>query len=280
MSGVNLTPYYPSLEHFHKEGTEFLQNIFTEVGWRLLYVFCVDVVISVFIRAFIIGNDHGRNSQLGTFLFRNLPGRWFLLHSLWNIWIVLGTWEDFLRTIEKPSDACNKDREYNLAPTFLSMALHLYHCVAPWYAKNLNLQDLIHHVGFAICGLGYMSLWYSWGPGANFAFFFLTGLPGAVDYFLLALVKWKKMHRMTEKKINVSINNWCRGPGCVVAAAWTFSCYREGIMDPPLYIVVVQLLLLVLNGQYYASRVTRNYQMLLTSEELSSSKNTRANKVS
>ena len=279
MTGTVLTPYYSSFNHFQKHGTEFVQNTFSEIGWRLIYVFCIDLTISVFIRAFIIGKDRDSSHQ-GVFLFRNLPGRWFLLHSLWNIWIVFGTWEDFLKTIEKPSDAANKDREYNLAPTFLSMALHLYHCIAPWYAKSLNFQDLVHHVGFAICGLGYMSLWYSWGPGANFAFFFLTGLPGAIDYFLLALVKWKKIHRNTEKKFNVIINNWCRGPGCVVAAAWTFVCYKEGIMDPPLFIVTAQLLLLVLNGQYYASRVTRNYQMILTSEEIRSPKTDRVKKMS
>ena len=42
----------------------------------------------------------------------------------------------------------------------MSMSLHLYHCVAPWFAKGLTFQDYLHHFLFA---------------------FFLFGSPEAVE---------------------------------------------------------------------------------------------------
>ena len=55
-----------------------------------------------------------------------------------------------------------------------------------------------------------------------FNMFFLTGLPGCIDYFLLGLVKLNILDKLKEKQINVYINNWIRGPGCVIGSAFTY----------------------------------------------------------
>ncbi len=39
----------------------------------------------------------------------------------------------------------------------------------------------------------------AYGPIANLYFFFICGLPGAIDYFMLALVKVQKEKRKKEK---------------------------------------------------------------------------------
>ena len=123
-------------------------------------------------------------------------------------------------------------------------------------------SDFMHHIVFAICGLGSMSLAWSWGPGANFAFF-LTGFPGGVDYFMLAMVKLKIMNRITEKKLNTPINTYMvQEVLVVISAAWTYSNYVQGIMEPPVFIVILQMILLFVNGQYYATRIALNYQKL------------------
>ena len=266
-------PYDSSLTHFDKSGVQLVQTTTVKILWRLFSILFLDLLIGFFLTFFILGtkcnNSNGKCSKCARVL-DSMPGRWFLLHALCNAVIVLGTIEDFKRTIDNPNIACSRDSEYNLAPTYLSMALHLYHCIAPWYRKKLTYQDIMHHFVFAICGLGYMSLAWSWGPGANFAFFFLTGFPGGVDYFMLGMVKLNFMDRMMEKKINTIINAWCRGPGCVIAAAWTYSNYVQGIMDPPFGVVMLQMILLVFNGQYYATRIALNYQKVKTTKELSS----------
>ena len=273
-------PYDSSYDHFGKNGQELIYTTVYKIFLRLFYVFILDILIGiVLMRLGGKSKTNSSNNNSGILnLFENLPGRWFLLHAFWNVGIVLGTLEDFKRTIDNPINACDKTLEYNLAPSYLSMALHLYHCIIPWYAKSLTFQDFMHHIVFAICGLGSMSLAWSWGPGANFAFFFLTGFPGGVDYFMLAMVKLKIMNRITEKKLNTLINTWCRGPGCVISAAWTYSNYVQGIMEPPVFIVILQMILLFVNGQYYATRIALNYQKVVTTEKLSPKRNIRKGK--
>ena len=194
-------PYDSSFNHFDKSGMQLVNSTIYKIFLRLIYVLTLDLIIGFCLIYFTTQIDKNKKSVIKPFMiFENLPGRWFLLHAFWNVGIVLGTLEDFKRTVADPSNACNYQLEYNLSPSFLSMALHLYHCIIPWYAKSLTFQDFLHHIVFAICGLGSMSLAWSWGPGANFAFFFLTGFPGCVDYFMLAMVKLKVMNRITEKK--------------------------------------------------------------------------------
>jgi hypothetical protein len=170
-------------------------------------------------------------------LTNDYPGRWFLLHAVWNLGITLACIPDVITTLRKPSEACSPLKPYNLMPTLMSMSLHLYHVIAPWFWKNLTKEDIFHHLIFAIGGLGSISVLWTWGPGANFAFLFLTGLPGGMDYFMLGLVKLNMMDRLGEKKINSFINAWIRGPGCTMAAAWTYSAWRDGpdSIGPPGY---------------------------------------------
>lgn len=40
----------------------------------------------------------------------------------------------------------------------------------------------------------------------------LCGLPGAIDYFLLALVRMGKIKKGSEKKVNALLNLWFRMP--------------------------------------------------------------------
>jgi len=120
---------------------------------------------------------------------------------------------------------------------------------------------------------GSISVLWTWGPGANFAFLFLTGLPGGLDYLMLGLVKLKIMKRLDEKKINSFINAWVRGPGCTAAAAWTYSAWRDGPerMGPPGYAVLLNASLLFYNGNYYSQRVVANEARCRTLEDVKNS---------
>jgi hypothetical protein len=154
-------------------------------------------------------------------LTSDYPGRWFFLHAIWNFGITIACIPDIIESLNQPSHACSPKKMYNLMPTLMSMSLHLYHCCAPWFWHKLTKEDFFHHIVFAIGGLGSVSVLWSWGPGANFSFFFLTGFPGGLDYFMLGLVKLRLMNRMKEKEWNSFINAWIRGPGCTAAAAFT-----------------------------------------------------------
>ena len=50
---------------------------------------------------------------------------------------------------------------------------------------------------------------------SSFALFFLSGLPGAIDYMLLYLVKTNKINSVTEKKIYTFLSAYIIAPGCI-----------------------------------------------------------------
>ena len=190
---VHQVIYEPSKPYFEREGWARLEDTASRVLSYQLYVLCLDVAIAIFVSGFSRSSskvdEKGGKSRYFS-LMKPEPGRWFLLHAFWNAAITLGTLQDFYSTVKDPIHAVDQDREYNLAPTMMSMSLHLYHCIAPWYFASLSFQDFLHHFVFAICGLGSLSLIWPWGPGSNFAFFFLTGFPGklhsrAVDFFFI-----------------------------------------------------------------------------------------------
>ena len=87
-------------------------------------------------------------------------------------------------------------------------ALHVYHVAA---YTDLRFVDHLHHIIMVfLC----MPLFYTagYGPLANYNMFFVSGLPGGLDYVMLALVRSKKLKKLVEKKWNTSINVWMRSP--------------------------------------------------------------------
>ena len=65
--------------------------------------------------------------------------------------------------------------------------------------------DYFHH-GLFIPTIALPGQVYRWGPLSNFQAFFISGLPGGIDYLLLGLQKVGKLNHMTEKRINANLN--------------------------------------------------------------------------
>jgi hypothetical protein len=96
----------------------------------------------------------------------------------------------------------------------------------------------------------------------NVVGFFLTGLPGGMDYFMLVLVKLGKMDRLTEKRYNTRIMTWLRGPGALSASFMLYiicldpsnrSDYRHWYT--PWAVLLVAFLCFV-NSQFYLLQVS------------------------
>jgi hypothetical protein len=94
-------------------------------------------------------------------------------------------------------------------------AIHLYHCLA----FPLPAADIFHHVTFVsvLCGLA-IPFKQMGGCANNFGCFFLSGLPGGIDYVLLVLVREGRLAKMAEKRWNARINTWLRAPPMTVYA--------------------------------------------------------------
>ena len=106
----------------------------------------------------------------------------------------------------------------NYRAATLAFSLHIYHIM--WYFNKLRFDDWLHHilsVGIALP----LTLFSSSGSLLGHSLFYLTGLPGFIDYFLLFLNRNGCIKRMTEKKINNILNLWLRCPGCIAHSTLT-----------------------------------------------------------
>eukprot|EP00760_Papus_ankaliazontas_P025432 PhM_4_TR2709/c0_g1_i1/m.34140 len=182
-------------------------------------------------------------------------GRWFLLHAVVNAVVVTMCAGDAWVAVTDPIHSAVGD--YNLWTVYIIAAVHIYHMVG---YSNLTVQDWVHHLVFAsvICLAG---LVFTVGPGLGLIAFFVCGLPGGLDYFMLALVKLGKMRLNTEKRWNARIMVWLRAPGCIVTA----NCFYVTCLYGPRALTNVEFaaaigvaLLCFVNGQYYMQRVVGN----------------------
>ena len=81
--------------------------------------------------------------------------------------------------------------------------------------------------------IGGINFTYPHGTGCNVLCFFISGLPGGLDYLLLAGVKAGRVAAYTEKRLNCSINTWIRGPGITAFCALCVSCWARPYPGTP-----------------------------------------------
>ena len=211
--------------------------------------------------------------------FNSEMSQWFFLHSIANLFVVVGAVPDFYFASFRPASslsvafcASSSLPAYACSdwPTCIIVSVHIYHMLA----FKLGSEDLFHHLTFVpIIGGGHFL--YPWGLAGNLLCFFISGLPGMVDYFLLALYKDKQISSLTEKRINLSINVWLRSPGIVMFCCLTLVCW----LQPPVGTPASDLMpwwaffpamgLIFYNGQYYGMRVIGNYYIRITQDSYS-----------
>jgi len=177
-------------------------------------------------------------------------GRWLWLHAAGNMVVAVTAAPDLYKTFRDPLRAF--EGEPSLYPILMIPAIHLYHL----FCFHCSKADWVHHVVFAgiICPMG---LFLKTGPIANAVAFFICGLPGGLDYIMLALVKHGYLSRLREKVWNARINVWIRSTGLVFCAATIYvGCVAGG--ETPGVAAAIGALLCVVNGQYYMQVVVGN----------------------
>ena len=101
------------------------------------------------------------------------------------------------------------------------------------------------------------------GALLDHSLFYITGVPGMIDYMMMFLVRNKKLNKMTQKKINTYINLWLRCPGCVSLSTLTTVVYVNSsnlIFDEIQSVMVIAIIFLVFwNGVYFMNLVVRDY---------------------
>jgi hypothetical protein len=185
--------------------------------------------------------------------------KWFLLHFIGNMIIVLYATNDLINAIYDPLHALLGN--YTLEPTIFAIVLHIHHL---FFYTNISFDDIIHHFGFVLT-LGLIAMLWSWGPATNVMLFFMCGLPGGLDYLLLALVKLELIESITEKKLNTYINLYIRSPGILFTVFLLYIYVIENYNVnhhydvAPIYIIIIAFILMFINAQYYLGRVVFSY---------------------
>ncbi|VVU94525.1 hypothetical protein CPAV1605_250 [seawater metagenome] len=131
---------------------------------------------------------------------------WFLLHSIMNICTFYSIIPDIFYSLYNWNQILSIEPD-NWWGYAIVIAGHIYHCLA----YELNSADIFHHVTMFVFAVPY-TLIYQPYLMSNLPILTINGIPGAIDYFLLYLVKIGKINSDMEKYINVHLNIWFRCP--------------------------------------------------------------------
>lgn len=203
-------------------------------------------------------------------------GRYFSLHVLCNAYVTVVHFDDVIKTLSDPSNAAFGPCDNS--GTAVMTALHLYHIA---FYRPLDMIDWIHHV-LMVGILAPMAYVVQPGYMLGFSAFFVTGLPGGLDYIMLVCVKMGWMRPLTEKRLNANIQTLLRAPGCIINAfmiwvTWIellkrkaagieplFNVHSYATQNIPLYSVCLPIMILNMaalfwNGTFFARRVVESY---------------------
>ena len=188
--------------------------------------------------------------------------RWKCIHAFANLLISFFCINDLLKTAVDPIGATKGVRgvDYSMKPAYMILCLHIYHLL-PFMRFKLHDGDVFHHLVF-VGIVGPVGIAFDTGPLQNFVAFFICGLPGALDYIMLVLVKLKMLSRYDEKVWNARINVWLRSPGLTIASCFIYLGILYGDDDSrckkmPILSFLTAALILI-NGQYYSQVVVGN----------------------
>lgn len=182
---------------------------------------------------------------------------WFTVHAIVNAFVVLFTFPDLVATLVDPGN-CLITPESKV-PVLIALSLHTFHIIS--CSRGLTLIDWIHHM--ISCGLvGVLQIYFLTGPIDNYTIFFICGLPGGIDYAMLALAKYGIIDRLTQKKICVKLNMYIRMPGALFGLGLMHAMVIGGDNDISMMKMAIWYItgmLTAVNTVFFAERVAVNY---------------------
>jgi hypothetical protein len=184
--------------------------------------------------------------------------RYYTLHVVANAIATVASFPDVYRALFVDPHTAFSGPSSTMWANSAIAAIHIYHCVF----FKLSAADIFHHATFVSILCGAAIPWKNIGGVANnLGCFFLSGLPGGIDYVLLVLVKIGKMSKLKEKELNCEINQWIRGPSMSIYAALGLVNFVLGSVAKEIPITAFALIVLLhfYNGQYYARQVFESY---------------------
>lgn len=184
----------------------------------------------------------------------NAKQRWFTIHFIFNMINVVFTFPDMIDLFANPLAV---EFKYGCVhPSCLVMALHVYHGTS----FNLNYIDKLHHS--VMCSLLLFPYIFSGFPYvlsySNAAMFFICGLPGGIDYFMMAYTAFGFMDPINEKRINMFLNTWIRSIGIMFCVFTLYINYIYGHFTN-LPVTLITMNILTWNAQYFSQETAVSY---------------------
>ena len=181
----------------------------------------------------------------------NNKARWFQLHFLINMVISYYTINDTASILLNPDNT--QYRITNYEGGALSLSLHIYHALF----FDLTTTDIYHHISSVLFAVP-TNIIYNKRTNAMF-YFFLTGIPGGLDYLCLTLVKNNKMNYITQKSFSSKQNTFIRIPGGMICCYLIF--YSMRYLDTYSEIICAFLLLILIffNVTIFGQMAIENY---------------------
>lgn len=175
--------------------------------------------------------------------------RWFLLHAFGNACTLYAISPEILIALAHPESI------YVIPTTFEGLwcvgALHIYHALS----FPLNGDEIFHHIMFVL-GMGSYCLIFQPYIASSVPLITINGLPGIIDYTLLALVKLKQVSKLTEKRVNAWLNVWIRMPITLFLAGIGYT----GIVAQSRWECIPCLIMVSYNAIYYGNMAIVNHQ--------------------
>jgi hypothetical protein len=184
-------------------------------------------------------------------IFYNKNGRWFQLHFAINMLISILTISDVIDCFKNP-EYSYETNQYFISMS-LALCLHIYHMVN----FKLTIMDIYHHIISCFLCTPLAAIYQK--KGISSYLFFNTGLPGGIDYLLLALVKNNYISSLKEKKINSYLNTYIRMPGGVITSYLVFKDvvnYKNILAIIGMYLFSF---LIFLNSCFFCKLANENY---------------------
>ena len=124
-------------------------------------------------------------------------GNYYLIHGISNMFITIACINDVKQSYLNLNNFMNYPINYY--PSIITLSLHSYHIIN--YYNKLLFDDWLHHL--LMCGVA-LPIGINMNSGflLNHSLFFLTGLPGGINYINMFLTRNNIMNRLNQKRIN------------------------------------------------------------------------------
>lgn len=213
----------------------------------LIYI----MLITIFTTFFLFGIDK-------ILEYNNILGRYYFNHFIINFIIVYYTFNDVLYCYTNFYNSTNKD--INIISIELTYSIHFYHIIT--YYHRFLFDDWLHHIIMIFIALP-LGTKVKCGCILGHSLFFLTGLPGGINYLLLFLTRNNIIEKKTQKYVNYNLNLYIRQPGTIATCVLSILSLANFnyLMYEKLFILII-CISHYWNGIYFMEQVIRNYNLL------------------